>query len=144
MYKQMSIYDAAQEYINNKLLSLFIPLGGKNYIENNLNRIEQAKQEGGTVLCGGERLILEGDLETGFYIAPTIINNGSYCSGFANFEIWLGGDNKNSAGVKYFGKEVSYNKGYIFTSSINRFKNGYLEVINDLTKSFIVAWKEIN
>ena len=78
------------------------------------------------------------------YISPTIINNGSYCSGFAFFEIWLGGNNKNSAGVKYFGKEVSYNKGYIYTSSVNRFKNGYLEVINDLTKSFIVAWKEVN
>ena len=78
------------------------------------------------------------------YISPTIISNSSFCSGFAYFEIWLGGYNNNSAGVKYFGKEVSYNKGYIYTSSVNRFKNGYLEVINDLTKSFIVTWKEFN
>ena len=78
------------------------------------------------------------------YISPVIIGNSSYCSGFAKFEIWLGGYNKNSAGVEYFGKEVSYNKGYIFSSSVDRFKNGYLEVINDLTKSFIVAWKEAN
>ena len=78
------------------------------------------------------------------YIAPTIINNSSYCSGYASFEIWLGGYDKNSVGVKYFSKKVSYNKGYIYTSGVNRFKNGYLEVINDLTKSFIVTWKEFN
>ena len=47
-------------------------------MNNILSRIEQAKQEGGTVLCGGERVILEGDLETGFYIAPTIIEGLDY------------------------------------------------------------------
>ncbi len=78
------------------------------------------------------------------YISPTIINNGSYCSGFAAFEIWNGRYNKNSAGVEYFGKEVIYDEGMIFTSKTTNFKNGFLEVINDLTKSFIVAWKEVN
>ena len=47
-------------------------------MNNILSRIKQAKQEGGTVLCGGERVILEGDLETGFYIAPTIIEGLDY------------------------------------------------------------------
>ena len=50
----------------------------ESHMNNILNRIEQAKQEGGTVLCGGERVILEGDLETGFYIAPTIIEGLDY------------------------------------------------------------------
>ena len=50
----------------------------ESHMNNVLNRIEQAKQEGGTVLCGGERVILEGDLETGFYIAPTIIEGLDY------------------------------------------------------------------
>ena len=48
------------------------------HMNNILSRIKQAKQEGGTVLCGGERVILEGDLETGFYIAPTIIEGLDY------------------------------------------------------------------
>ena len=50
----------------------------ESHMNNILNRIEQAKKEGGTVLCGGERVILEGDLETGFYIAPTIIEGLDY------------------------------------------------------------------
>ena len=50
----------------------------ESHMNNILSRIEQAKQEGGTVLCGGERLILEGDLESGFYIAPTIIEGLDY------------------------------------------------------------------
>ena len=50
----------------------------ESHMNNILSRIEQAKQEGGTILCGGERLILEGDLETGFYIAPTIIEGLDY------------------------------------------------------------------
>ena len=78
------------------------------------------------------------------YIAPTIISNGTICAGFADFEVWTGGYNKNSADVRYFGKEVSYSEGYIFASGINEFRRNYLEVINDLTKSFVVAWKEVN
>lgn len=50
----------------------------ESHMNSILSRIEQAKQEGGTVLCGGERVILEGDLETGFYVAPTIIEGLDY------------------------------------------------------------------
>ena len=50
----------------------------KSHMNNILSRIEQAKKEGGTVLCGGGRVILEGDLKTGFYIAPTIIEGLDY------------------------------------------------------------------
>ena len=50
----------------------------ESHMNNILNRIEQAKQDGGTVLCGGERVILKGALETGFYIAPTIIEGLDY------------------------------------------------------------------
>ena len=50
----------------------------ESHMNNILNRIEQAKQDGGTVLCGGERVILKGGLETGFYIAPTIIEGLDY------------------------------------------------------------------
>ncbi len=38
-----------------------------------LGHIALAKEEGGTVLCGGERVMLGGDLRDGWYIAPTVI-----------------------------------------------------------------------
>lgn len=50
----------------------------ESHMNNILSRIELAKQEGGTVLCGGERVILEGALKDGFYVAPTIIEGLDY------------------------------------------------------------------
>lgn len=38
-----------------------------------LSFVELAKQEGGTVLCGGERVILEGENAGGYFMQPTII-----------------------------------------------------------------------
>ncbi|MFM8950375.1 MAG: aldehyde dehydrogenase [Bacteroidota bacterium] len=43
-----------------------------------LSYIELAKQEGGTVLCGGTRLHPEGANSYGYFIAPTVIEGLSY------------------------------------------------------------------
>jgi aminomuconate-semialdehyde/2-hydroxymuconate-6-semialdehyde dehydrogenase len=43
------------------------------HMEKILRYIDIAKQEGGRVLCGGERVRLGGDLENGYYIQPTVI-----------------------------------------------------------------------
>lgn len=43
-----------------------------------LSYIELAKQEGGTVLCGGTRLHPEGANANGYFIAPTVIEGLSY------------------------------------------------------------------
>ncbi len=45
----------------------------KNHMNSILSKIELAKEEGGKVLCGGNRLILEGELSEGYYMEPTII-----------------------------------------------------------------------
>lgn len=45
----------------------------KAHMNKILEAIERAKQEGGTVLCGGHRVVLQGELENGFYIQPTVI-----------------------------------------------------------------------
>jgi len=45
----------------------------KSHQEKILSYVELAKQEGGTVLCGGHEIKLEGELSGGYYIAPTII-----------------------------------------------------------------------
>ena len=38
-----------------------------------LNAIQRAREEGGTILSGGSKVVLDGELENGFYIRPTII-----------------------------------------------------------------------
>lgn len=43
------------------------------HFEKVLSYIELAKQEGGTILCGGHAVELPGELSGGWYIAPTII-----------------------------------------------------------------------
>lgn len=45
----------------------------KAHMEKVLGYIELAKQEGGTVLCGGNRVQLEGELANGWYLEPTIV-----------------------------------------------------------------------
>lgn len=50
----------------------------KPHQEKVLSYIELAKEEGGTVLCGGHKVTLDGEFENGYYIAPTIIEGLSY------------------------------------------------------------------
>lgn len=45
----------------------------REHMEKVLSYIDLARQEGGTVLCGGERIILDGPLRDGWYLAPTVI-----------------------------------------------------------------------
>lgn len=45
----------------------------KDHMEKVLSYIALAKEEGGRVLCGGERVVLDGPLKDGWYIAPTVI-----------------------------------------------------------------------
>ncbi len=45
----------------------------KPHMEKILSYIELAKQEGGKILCGGNRLMLDGKNKNGFFIAPTVI-----------------------------------------------------------------------
>ena len=49
-----------------------------SHMEKILSYIELAKQEGGSVLTGGERVILDPPYEHGFYIQPTIIDGLSF------------------------------------------------------------------
>lgn len=43
------------------------------HMEKILSYIELAKEEGGTILCGGNRVELTGRCENGFFLAPTVI-----------------------------------------------------------------------
>jgi len=48
------------------------------HMEKVLSYVDLAKEEGGTVLTGGKRVILEAPYDKGFYIAPTVIEGLSY------------------------------------------------------------------
>lgn len=45
----------------------------KEHMEKVLAYVDLARDEGGTVLCGGDRVQLSGPLKDGWYIAPTVI-----------------------------------------------------------------------
>lgn len=48
------------------------------HLEKVMSYIELAKQEGGTVLCGGEQVHLSGEYKDGYYLAPTVIEGLEY------------------------------------------------------------------
>ncbi|MCK6650246.1 MAG: aldehyde dehydrogenase [Bacteroidia bacterium] len=50
----------------------------KPHMEKVLSYVELAKQEGGTVLCGGHQVKLDGEFAEGYYIAPTVIEGLSF------------------------------------------------------------------
>ena len=50
----------------------------KQHMEKILSYIELAKQEGGKILCGGNRLIMEGRCKNGWFIEPTVIEGLPY------------------------------------------------------------------
>ncbi len=50
----------------------------KPHMEKILSYVELAKQEGGTVICGGQQLHPEGEQANGYYIAPTVIEGLTY------------------------------------------------------------------
>lgn len=50
----------------------------KPHMEKVLSYIELAKEEGGTILTGGNRVILDGEYAEGYYIEPTVIEGLSF------------------------------------------------------------------
>src|SRR5690606_21324611 len=50
----------------------------KPHMEKVLSYIELAQKEGGKILCGGKRKIIEGEFAEGYYIEPTVIENLPY------------------------------------------------------------------
>jgi aminomuconate-semialdehyde/2-hydroxymuconate-6-semialdehyde dehydrogenase len=50
----------------------------KPHMEKVLSYVELAKEEGGTVLTGGRRVILEGEFSEGYYLRPTVIEGLAY------------------------------------------------------------------
>ena len=60
----------------------------KEHMEKILSKIDEAKKLGGKIIAGGSRIILEGDLNDGYYIQPTIIEGLSSDCGINQEEIF--------------------------------------------------------
>ena len=50
-------------------------LVSKSHLDKVLSYIDLAKAEGGKILCGGERILLENEYKNGYFLAPTVIEN---------------------------------------------------------------------
>ena len=84
IYVERSIYNKFKEEFVERVSNMLVAhpdnpkakmgaVVSKPHMENVLSRIELAKEEGGTVLTGGERVIMEAPYENGYYIRPTVI-----------------------------------------------------------------------
>lgn len=88
LFVEASIYDTFKQKFVEKAKALTVgnpkeeyDLGAivsKEHMEKILEKIELAKKEGGQILCGGNRIVLEDDLKNGYYIAPTVIEGLSH------------------------------------------------------------------
>ena len=85
LFVQESIYDDFKNAIIEETKNLVVGdpknensnLGAvvsKEHMEKILKCIDIAKEEGGKILTGGKRLVLDGELKNGYYIEPTIID----------------------------------------------------------------------
>jgi aminomuconate-semialdehyde/2-hydroxymuconate-6-semialdehyde dehydrogenase len=89
IFVERSLYDkfkkAFVEKVENTLVSYpndpKAKLGAvvsKPHMEKVLSYVDLAREEGGTVLTGGTRVILDGEYSEGYYIRPTVIEGLSY------------------------------------------------------------------
>jgi len=70
--KKMKVGDPADE------TSSLGAVVSKPHMEKVLSYIDLAREEGGTVLAGGNRVMLEGELSEGYYLEPTVIEGLSH------------------------------------------------------------------
>lgn len=86
IFVERSLYDRfVQEFVERtKALVVGDPIEEKTKVgalnsEAHMNKvlsyIELARQEGGEILCGGKRMIIEGRCVEGYFVAPTVITN---------------------------------------------------------------------
>jgi aminomuconate-semialdehyde/2-hydroxymuconate-6-semialdehyde dehydrogenase len=89
IFIERSIYDKFKEAFVTKVAKSVVSnptdpkanlgaLVSKAHMEKVLSYVDLAKEEGGTVLTGGERVILDAPYNEGFYVRPTVIEGLAY------------------------------------------------------------------
>ncbi|MBS1560821.1 MAG: aldehyde dehydrogenase [Bacteroidetes bacterium] len=91
IFVQRPIYDAFKQALLREIATITVgdprettsrngALVSEQHLEKVLSYIDLARAEGGTVLCGGERVHLEGRCANGYFVAPTLIEGlGTEC-----------------------------------------------------------------
>lgn len=64
------------------------PLVSEQHLAKVLTAVEQIKKDEGKILCGGERLRLEGALSGGYFMSPTVVKDLTLCSEVHQTEIF--------------------------------------------------------
>lgn len=89
IFVERSIYDKFKDAFVEKVKNLKVgapeqddtqvgALVSESHMNKVLSYFELAKSEGGEVLCGGSRVLLEGEHAEGFYVQPTVIEGLSF------------------------------------------------------------------
>jgi len=89
LFVQETIYEKFRDALTTKTKKLKVghpkendsnlgAIVSKTHMEKILSCIELAKSEGGKILTGGNRVMLDGELKDGYYIEPTIIEGLSH------------------------------------------------------------------
>ena len=83
IYVERSIYDEFRQRLREQVAAMRIgdprsdveqgALVSEAHMNKVLGAIDKARAEGGKILCGGERVILEGRCARGYFVAPTLI-----------------------------------------------------------------------
>jgi aminomuconate-semialdehyde/2-hydroxymuconate-6-semialdehyde dehydrogenase len=85
IYIQRSMYDKFRDELVSRSKSLKVgdpfkedtdlgALVSAQHLEKVLGYLKLAREEGGTVLCGGEALQMQGDLAGGYYLSPAVVD----------------------------------------------------------------------
>ena len=136
IFIEKSLYNKFKEAFLKRVSTITVgdPLDDKNrmgaivsklHMEKILSYIELAKQEGGKILCGGNQLHLEGRLEKGFYIEPTVIEGLPYDARTNQEEIFgpvvtLIPFEKEEEALKYANSTTYGLAGTIWTENLTR------------------------
>jgi aminomuconate-semialdehyde/2-hydroxymuconate-6-semialdehyde dehydrogenase len=84
VYIHSSIYEKFRDALVEKVAKMKVgdPMDDKtrvgalvseSHMQKVLSYIQLAREEGGRILCGGDRVILDGKLKGGYFVAPTIV-----------------------------------------------------------------------
>jgi aminomuconate-semialdehyde/2-hydroxymuconate-6-semialdehyde dehydrogenase len=136
IFVQRKIYDVFKEKFINKVNKLKVgdPLSSSTHIgalvskphmEKVLSYIELAKQEGGTVIAGGNQVNLEGRCSGGYFVQPTVIEGLSYDCRTNQEEIFgpvvtiMPFDNEEEV-LKYANSTIYGLSSTVWTNNINR------------------------
>ena len=99
IFVEQSIYDLFRKSFLEKTKKLTVgdpasvksnlgAIVSKDHLEKIILEVQLAEKAGGKIICGGNRLVLDGNLSGGYYMSPTIIENTKHTDKINQEEIF--------------------------------------------------------